>query len=218
MESQRSRENIVLMVLLFVCLFYIASKDLGLSYLKPNNIKTIVSSAFRGQFGAVMTAIGTSTPTTSATSTNNTNIKGLPPEAPTNYTDNKNGTITDNYTGLIWKKCVQGMTGSDCKLGSPSLRIWGKAVADCDEMNFAGKTDWRIPTLKELQSIVNTKEFDPAINKKFFLNTPDHPYWTETSPAEYPANKFTVIFSDGSVYYRDINNYAATRCVRGGNQ
>jgi hypothetical protein len=106
------------------------------------------------------------------------------------------------------------MSGNDCKAGSPSLRVWVKARTECDDLVFAGKSDWRMPTLKELQSIVNTKEYDPAINKTFFVNTTDDPYWTETSPAEYLASKFTVLFSDGSVYYKDSNNFAATRCVR----
>jgi hypothetical protein len=146
------------------------------------------------------------------TSTILTNGYRLPPESPTNYTDNKDGTVTDNYTGLIWKKCSQGMSGSDCKYGSPSLREWSKARVECENLSFAGKNGWRLPNLKELQSIVDTGSFKPSINKKFFVSS-DDPYWTLTSPAEYPSNKFTVLFSDGSVYYNSSNNAAATRCV-----
>lgn len=137
---------------------------------------------------------------------------GIPPESPINYTDNKDGTIIDNYTGLIWKKCPQGVYGNDCKSGSPSIRIWSEARVECEKLNFAGRTGWRMPNLKELQSIVDTGAFDPAINKKFFKGSSD-PYWTLTSPAEYLSSKFTVIFSDGSVYFSDMNNFAATRCV-----
>ena len=106
----------------------------------------------------------------SASSTSQSNVvpSGLPPESPTNYTDNKNGTITDNYTGLIWKKCTQGMSGSSCNSGSPSLREWSKANVECQKLNFAGKQGWRLPTLKELQSIVDTGKFDPSINTNFF--------------------------------------------------
>lgn len=219
MENQKNRENFVLSILLFVCLVYISSRDIGLSFLKPSNLKSIVANVFQGQFGAVLSSIGTSTNSLISTSSLavSSSTRGLPPETPTNYTDNKNGTITDNYTGLVWKKCTQGMTGNDCKIGSPSLRLWAKARTECDDLVFAGKSDWRMPTLKELQSIVHTGVYNPAINRDYFLNTSDYPYWTSTSPAEYPASKFTVIFSDGSVYFRDSNNFAATRCVRGGN-
>jgi len=153
--------------------------------------------------------------TTAIQISSSTNKYRLPPESPINYTDNKNGTIIDNYTGLIWKKCPQGLFGNDCKSGSPSLRIWSEARVECENLNFAGKNGWRIPNLKELQSIVDTGAFDPSINKKFFMGSGD-PYWTLTSPAEYPASKFTVLFSDGSVYYSDMNNSAATRCVYDG--
>lgn len=217
MQDKKNRDFFIISIMLFVSLLYIANKDVFLG----GNIKVLkdfFSVALTNQFGAISSINSTSTKEITATSTSTSTmiIKGLPPESPTNYTNNKNGTITDNYTGLVWKQCTQGMSGSDCKTGSPSLRIWSKARTECDDLVFAGKSDWRMPTLKELQSIVNTKGFDPAINKNFFLNTSDSPYWTETSPAEYVASKFTVLFSDGSVYYKDSNNFAATRCVRGG--
>lgn len=165
------------------------------------------------QYASVIVAIG-------ATSTS-PNLVGtstkyrLPPESPTNYTDNKNGTITDNYTGLIWKKCSQGTSGTNCNYGSPSLREWAKARVECEELNFAGKKGWRLPNLKELQSIVDTGTFRPSINKKFFASS-DDPFWTLTSPGEYPASKFTVLFSDGSVYFSSANGAAAIRCVYDG--
>lgn len=177
----------------------------SLSYIAFNNFVV-----YGPQFAAVATT-NTKATTTAATTT----TRGLPPESPVNYTDNKNGTITDNYTGLIWKKCSQGVSGNDCKYGSPSLREWAKARVECENLNFAGKKGWRIPTLKELQSIVDTGTFDPAINKKFFVGS-SYPYWTLTSPAEYPVSKFTVVFSDGVTYYKDAGNFAATRCVYDG--
>ena len=178
----------------------------SLGYIVFTNSKLLTSKYLNNQYGAVLMASST----TNSTSTNT--LLGLPPESPVNYTDNNNGTLTDNYTGLIWRKCPQGMLGNDCKTGSPTLREWSKARVECENLNFAGKSGWRMPTLKELQSIVDSGSFDPSINKKFFIGT-DDPYWTLTSPAEYPASKFTVLFTDGSVYYRDSNNFAATRCV-----
>lgn len=182
-------------IIAFVSLSYITYSDI-LSFNYPKD-----------QYAAVITST-ISTSTTLSTST----TKGLPPESPVNYTDNKNGTITDNYTGLVWIKCSQGNTGADCKVGSPTLRAWSKARSECDDLVFAGNSDWRMPTLKELQSIVDSGRADPAINDNFFGGS-SYPYWTSTSPAEYPISKFTVVFSDGVVYYKDMNNFAATRCV-----
>jgi len=187
----------------------------SVSYIVISNMK-IFSSILNNQYATVFMASSTISTTSSKVVSNTvTNNRGLPPESPTNYTDNNNGTITDNYTGLIWKKCPQGMSGNDCKVGTPSLREWSKSRVECENLNFAGKSGWRLPTLKELQSIVDTGSFDTSINKKFFIGT-DDPYWTLTSPAEHLASKFTVIFSDGSVYYKDSNNFSASRCVYGG--
>ncbi len=239
MRDNKNRDFIIVCFMLLLSLLYIVSKDFSFNYKKISSAKSFLSGAFENQFGAIVSAtnvvgttgtsisttskiISTSTASTTKVSTSTsgvgtTSVRRLPPESPTDYTENKNGTVIDNYTGLVWKKCSQGLTGNDCKIGSPSLRVWAKAKMDCDDLVFAGSSDWRLPTLKELQSIVNSQSYEPAINKTFFVNTLNDPYWTETSPARYLASRFTVIFTDGSVYYKDSNNYAATRCVRGGN-
>jgi len=178
---------------------------ISLSYIGLNDFAFVNNN----QSATVMTSLSTTTSTKIYSSTSK---YVLPPESPINYTDNKNGTITDNYTGLIWMKCPQGKTGNDCKSGSVTFREWPKARVECENLNFASKKGWRLPTLKELQSIVDTGSYDPAINKGFFVGS-DDPYWTLTSPAEYSASKFTVIFSTGSVYYQGDNAPAATRCV-----
>ena len=182
-----------------------------------------LAGIFGGDFGTVGLAT-TKLPGINSTTTVAKNLtptptanqsRGVPPESPTNYTDNGDGTVTDNHTGLVWSKCVQGMSGAGCTLGSPALREWSKAVTDCTSVTLSGKKDWRMPTLKELESIVDTGVFDPSVNRKFFIRTTNDPYWTATSPAEYQADKFTVLFSDGSVYHQNSGGAAATRCVRG---
>jgi hypothetical protein len=165
--------------------------------------------SYSDNYAAVASVVGTSTKKV-ATST----ILGVPPESPTDYTNNKNGTITDNYTGLIWKQCPQGLSGNNCQYGSASLREWSKARVECENLNFAGKTGWRLPTVKELQSIVYASSTDVAINKKFFVATKDA-YWTLTSPGDKVVTKFTVLFTDGTSYYTNSTNFAASRCVYG---
>ena len=180
-----------------------------------------ISGIFNNNYSTTLLAVSASTSTksssvtsTSTVSTSTLNI--LPPESPVNYKDNGDGTITDNYTKLIWMKCPVGMSGSTCKSGSPALRAWSVARDYCDDLNFAGKKDWRLPNLKELESIVSTTSFDPSMNQKIFGGTSDI-FWTSVAPARYLASKFGVLFSDGSVYFQSDNSSAATRCVRGGN-
>lgn len=79
-----------------------------------------------------------------------------------NYVDNKNGTITDRRTGLQWMQCTLGQKNVgrlQCHT-DPTAIVGGLSVAEkiVQDFNrkggFAGKSDWRIPTLDELKSLV----------------------------------------------------------------
>ena len=74
------------------------------------------------------------------------------------YTD---GNIYDNKTGLIWKKCLEGLSGSACE-GTASTFTWSEALAVVEN-----DTTWRLPNIKELQSIVEEGCAFPAINTIF---------------------------------------------------
>jgi hypothetical protein len=58
------------------------------------------------------------------------------------YTDNGNGTITDNVTGLVWQKDMGTKT------------TFSKAFIKADTMTLGGYNDWRVPTIKELYSLI----------------------------------------------------------------
>lgn len=84
------------------------------------------------------------------------------------FTDNGNGTITDNNSGLMWQKTDSGeMTWDNARTGATSL-------------NLAGYTDWRLPTAQEAFAILD-HERNPALNPTYFLNnaggTPGY-FWT----------------------------------------
>jgi hypothetical protein len=67
------------------------------------------------------------------------NYQGIPPT----YRDNGNGTITDLNTGLMWQK-------------SPGSKVtWEAAMSGTASLNLAGYNDWRVPTIKELYSLIN---------------------------------------------------------------
>jgi len=79
------------------------------------------------------------------------------------YTDNKNGTITDNITGLIWQKDMgEKMT-------------FDEAMSKVKSFELSGYSDWRVPTIKELYSLIQfygsvkaQKAIDPFIDTKYF--------------------------------------------------
>ena len=118
------------------------------------------------------------------------------------YTDNGDGTISDAQTGLMWSKCSYGQTydGNDddgdqviCE-GSPAFGTWQQAFAWAADSNANvdhGHSDWRLPNIKELGSIVDFGSAKPAINQNIFPNTASGPYWSST-PSR--ANVLQTIF------------------------
>lgn len=90
------------------------------------------------------------------------------------FTDNENGTITDKATGLMW-------TQDDSYIGLD----WQEALAWAEEKNaenYLGHRDWRLPNVKELQSIVDYSGVYPAIDTNYFYITDQDAYfWSSTS-------------------------------------
>lgn len=100
-----------------------------------------------------------------------------------NFIDNGNGTISDQATGLMWRK-----------EDSDSSMLWKSALQYAEGFSFAGYSDWRLPDAKELQSIVdytrspatnNSAAIDPVFNCSQIINeagNPDYPwYWSNTT-------------------------------------
>ena len=97
------------------------------------------------------------------------------------FTDNSNGTITDNLTGLIWLKNANFMAGT---------RTWANALTDCATLNSGegGLTDgsvegnWRLPNAKELYSLIDLGGFDPALPSGHpFTGVQSVSYWSSST-------------------------------------
>lgn len=119
-------------------------------------------------------------------------------------TNNKDGTISDSKTGLIW------VTDDN----SEKL-TWEKALVYAENLSFAGYDDWRLPNVKELQSIVDVAFVNPSVNSSFFTNTLQLPYWTSTTLINDTARAWMTDFKFGIVSYMDKNEVLNVRCVRG---
>ena len=131
------------------------------------------------------------------------------------YTNHGNGTVTDNATGLMWQRCAIGQSGNDCT-GSARSFTWEEALAEAANSNHAGFSDWRLPNIKELHSLVARDRYDPAININAFPNTPSNWHWS-TSPSAIDAdNAWILDFEYGYGYNRRHYIGDHVRLVRGG--
>lgn len=136
------------------------------------------------------------------------------------YTDNADGTITDNATGLMWQKCSAGQNATDCTGEATSILFddgngVSPAINYCENLSLATHTDWHLPNVNELQSVVDYGKAGPAIDATFFPNTQSAPYWSSTAYENLTGYVWVVDFSDGYVYYDFMGNTYYVRCVRG---
>lgn len=132
-------------------------------------------------------------------------VRGNPDYGRNDFVDNRDGTVTDRATGLMWMQSDSG----PFKIGpSHDGRVdWAQALAWAGSMDFAGHKDWRLPNAKELQSIVDyrrspqstgTAAIDPVFRTTLVRDEgdrDDYPfYWTSTTHLDGPSG------GDGAVY------------------
>ena len=132
------------------------------------------------------------------------------------YTVNGDGTITDKKTNLMWKRCAQGLSGSDCMTGTATTHDWQAALDLADNSSLAGLS-WRVPNIKELRSIAAYDRYNPAINSAIFPNTPiDSWFWSSSPYAAISNYALRLRFGDG--YDGGNGRYYGyyVRLVRGG--
>ncbi|HEX8026850.1 MAG TPA: DUF1566 domain-containing protein, partial [Vicinamibacterales bacterium] len=145
------------------------------------------------------------------------------------FTDNGDGTVSDNATGLMWEKHSDDGSIHDVH----NLYTWPDAfeekVAKLNSDNFAGYDDWRLPNRFELDTLVNLGASDPATYPQFHSGcapactvltcscTGQENHWSSTTDHAPPEYAWSVRFNTG---YTDRNPKAlasfAVRVVRSG--
>jgi hypothetical protein len=138
------------------------------------------------------------------------------------FTDNGDGTVTDEITGLMWKVCSEGQSydgvGGSCD-GSAASYTWQEALQQAGAVNtggYAGHNDWRLPNQKELSSIVERQCVDPAINLEVFSATPSVWFWSASPYAGCSDRAWYVNFYGGGDFFSNLSSNGAVRLVRGG--
>ncbi|MDM8564843.1 DUF1566 domain-containing protein [Candidatus Halobeggiatoa sp. HSG11] len=127
------------------------------------------------------------------------------------FTDNDDGTVTDHRTCLIWLKnanCAEATrnwatAGTDVTGLNNSGQINSKDCGDISN-NGSHQTDWRLPNVKELYSLLDISRSNPALpNGHQFTGVQSHIYWSSTTYADLAVAAWYVVLVDGIVGYDD---------------
>lgn len=143
------------------------------------------------------------------------------------------GTVTDSRSGLRWQRCAVGYSLDDgdtpsmvmddkCVASDTAMFNWQGALQSADDLNTsggsAGFSDWRVPGLKELVSIVEYKCYYPVVNSALFPDTEPAVFWSSTTTNQI-GTALVLDFKTGinSVSYLDVEGFEHyVRLVRGG--
>lgn len=128
------------------------------------------------------------------------------------YLDHKNGTVSDQTHGLMWKKCSEGQSwrqaGNSCD-GKAAGISWDDALNQVEILNagkgFAGFKDWRLPTIKELATLIEYDRPNP-IDLSVFPGTPSLWYWSSTPYQRQATRAWFLAFGSGDISIERIDN------------
>jgi hypothetical protein len=133
------------------------------------------------------------------------------------FVDNGDGTVSDSSTGLMWDQCAAGLSGADCTTGTYAAYTWANAfglTATQNVANYKGYSDWRLPSVVELMTLVKGTT-GPTIDTAAFPSTPSYIFWT-SSTLVAPSFAWNVAFNDGFTGYNPKTNLYYVRLVRSG--
>lgn len=133
-------------------------------------------------------------------------------------------TTEDPVAGLTWKTCSEGQSGPDCAIGTAQRMNWYRALHACAPLNeahggqgYAGRNNWRLPTIAELEGLIHFGHVDPALDSEAFPRTAiDRPYWVATAYGGNSAYAWSVFFHDGDVTTQNRAIPGHVRCVSEG--
>lgn len=115
--------------------------------------------------------------------------------------------VLDKETGLVWEKSPD-----------TTARTWATAIPYAYNKNVGGRKGWRLPTIEELASLVDTSvSGSPKLPSGHpFTNVQSFDYWSSTTNVNDASNAWLVGFNFGFVYYNGKGNDFYVWCVRGG--
>ncbi len=127
-----------------------------------------------------------------------------PPTVTNQFTNNGNGTIKDNLTSLTWQQAPH-----------PDSLTWENALTYAEGLTLGGFSDWRLPNIKELQSISDEKLVNPSVSTTFFPAIGAKKYWSSTTLFNQPTRAWYLFTQFGITTYDLKTLRLPVLCVRG---
>jgi hypothetical protein len=127
------------------------------------------------------------------------------------FTDNRDGTVTDNLTKLVWLKntnCFGMQDWQSAVLAAKNLKE-GDCGLDPDLVlsDDSSAGNWRLPTMQELCTLIDFSKRDPALPKGHpFSDAPAGYHWSATTLEYHHEMAWIVYFESGTTCYENINN------------
>jgi hypothetical protein len=131
------------------------------------------------------------------------------------FIDNADGTVTHSDSALMWMQCTLGQNWSEgvCT-GDGSELSWQQGLQTAHGYSFAGYSDWRLPNIKELATIVELRCVRPSINMTLFPSTLSDDYWTATPSVVDAEQAWTISFANASNTLKPKQRFVFVRLVR----
>jgi hypothetical protein len=123
------------------------------------------------------------------------------------FTKLDDGCVLDHTTGLIWSPTL------DC--GKVKHGAAEKQIAKLNADKLGGRSDWRLPHVRELHGLVDFERTDPAIDKDAFPDTKSDWYWSGTPFAGDSSCAWGVNFGGGGASWYHRSGDGFVRAVRG---
>ena len=108
--------------------------------------------------------------------------------------------VTDTKEGLIWQKTYE------------AHKTWQEALDYCEDLTYAGYSDWRLPNKNELSSLINYEKSGAPYS--YFPDMPRSGFWSSSTLSDDTDRAWGVGFYYGNVGYNDKRNDSYVRCVR----
>ena len=124
------------------------------------------------------------------------------------FTRNANGVVIDSRTNLEWQ--------DDYSDNSKKIKeaTWQDAIDYCESLTLDGHTNWRLPNVNELISLLDYYSKQQPLIDASFENTYSNYYWSSSSEAKLHNYVWIIHFYYGYQYSNTKNKKNSVRCVR----